>query len=122
MPFPEFLNGRPCAFPIGRIPKARFMRRYSSILDRLETEPTATIPGFGSAPVSCLRLCQIRDVCLRDAGFWDAYATVKADENAKALELLPSVLSDLDEMQDATCRMQAAIRGVFAGNIFDLGI
>jgi hypothetical protein len=33
-----------------------------------------------------------RDACLRQQGFTDVFAAVKAEENAKALDLLPGVL------------------------------
>jgi uncharacterized protein with ATP-grasp and redox domains len=66
-------------------------------------------------------MCYIRDTCLRDAGFWDPYLAIKAAENAKALALLPAVLAELDAVSDDASRFEMAVKGVFAGNIFDLG-
>ena len=42
--------------------------------------------------------CSCRDKCLRDAGFEDPFFDVKSSENAKALELLPTVLRYLPRM------------------------
>jgi uncharacterized protein with ATP-grasp and redox domains len=49
------------------------------------------------------------------------YAAVKADENTKALALLAEVLGELDSVEDPQERFTQAIKGVFAGNVFDLG-
>jgi type II pantothenate kinase len=46
---------------------------------------------------------------------------VKAKENEQALALLPATLAELDAIAAPRARLEAALRGVFAGNIFDLG-
>lgn len=46
---------------------------------------------------------------------------MKADENEKALGLLKEVLDEIDSFSDPVDRFQAAVQGVFAGNVFDLG-
>lgn len=46
---------------------------------------------------------------------------MKADENTKALALLREILDELDSVEDPLERFQAAVKGVFAGNVFDLG-
>lgn len=51
--------------------------RFLSILQRLESDPAADLNGFGSEPTDCLRLCKLRDECLRQAGFHDIYKDVK---------------------------------------------
>jgi hypothetical protein len=56
-----------------------------------------------------------RDACLAAAGFGDVFAAVKAAENAKALALLPGVLAELDAIDGDGARLEAALRGVFAG-------
>ena len=48
------------------------------------------------------------------------YAAVKADENTKALGLLKEILDEMDSLEPSD-RFQAAVQGVFAGNVFDLG-
>jgi damage-control phosphatase, subfamily II, stand-alone protein len=96
-------------------------RRIMHILDAVEADPTAKTPPFGAAPINCLRLCSLRDGCLRNAGFRDPYATIKANENSKAIKLLPAVLKEVDAISDDSKRLDFVIKGVFAGNIFDLG-
>lgn len=69
----------------------------------------------------CYTLCTLRDRMLREQGFDDCYAKVKSEENTKALQLLPQLLQELDSIRDVHTRLATALRGVFAGNIFDLG-
>eukprot|EP00892_Ulva_mutabilis_P004953 jgi/Ulvmu1/282/UM001_0286.1 len=98
-----------------------FADRFAKICDSLDADPSSELPGFGRISINCATMCRLRDTCLRDAGFYDPYATLKADENAKALDLLPGVLAEVDAVTDPLERLHAAIRGVFAGNVFDLG-
>jgi uncharacterized protein with ATP-grasp and redox domains len=69
----------------------------------------------------CCPLPPCRDQCLSSAGFADIFLYVKAKENEQALSLLPDLLAELDSISDPTARLEQALRGVFAGNIFDLG-
>eukprot|EP00877_Chromochloris_zofingiensis_P004282 jgi/Chrzof1/13855/Cz08g15050.t1 len=62
-----------------------------------------------------------RDECLHRAGFHDNFKAVKDHEDQQALDLLPDVLKELDALRDDSQRLQAAIKGAFAGNVFDLG-
>ena len=71
--------------------------------------------------VNCLSLCRVRDECLRLAGFGDIFLSCKVDENEQALALLPSLLTQLDSMGSQSERWEMALRGIFAGNLFDLG-
>eukprot|EP00200_Dunaliella_tertiolecta_P011228 CAMPEP_0202392064 /NCGR_PEP_ID=MMETSP1127-20130417/92173_1 /ASSEMBLY_ACC=CAM_ASM_000462 /TAXON_ID=3047 /ORGANISM="Dunaliella tertiolecta, Strain CCMP1320" /LENGTH=365 /DNA_ID=CAMNT_0048994543 /DNA_START=1275 /DNA_END=2372 /DNA_ORIENTATION=+ len=71
--------------------------------------------------LNCIVLCQIREDCLKRAGFGDIFRKVKQEENAAALAVLPGVLKNLDECSDTSERLELALRGVLAGNIFDLG-
>jgi len=59
-----------------------------------------------------LTLCRLREECLRAAGFEDLFARVKADENAAALALLPSVLRHIDKLKSPAGRMKRALTGV----------
>jgi len=61
-----------------------------------------------------------RDTCLREFGFHDPFALRKEAENHAMLPLLPEVCRQMDAMTGRD-RLQAAVEGVFAGNIFDLG-
>jgi type II pantothenate kinase len=67
-----------------------------------------------------LRICRLRENNLRAHGLADPYAPVKHEQNEAAMKLLPDVLAELDAIDPAD-RLEALIRGVFAGNVFDLG-
>lgn len=56
-----------------------------------------------------------------DLGLPDIFHAVKARENTAALQLLPSLVKELDSLPDPRARWAAALQGVFAGNLFDLG-
>jgi hypothetical protein len=45
----------------------------------------------------------------------------QAAENEAALLLLPELLKEIDESKDKGAQFETVIKGVFAGNIFDLG-
>ncbi len=73
-------------------------------------------------PVTILTLDKWRDDLLRQHGFDDCFAAQKARENAAMLEHLPGVVAGLDALAaDPRRQLQAAIEGVFAGNVFDMG-
>ena len=80
--------------------------------------------GAWEAPwegVNCVEMCRARDGMLRRCGFADCFRDVKATENATALRALPGALAATDGIEDDGERLLALVRGVFAGNIFDLG-
>ncbi len=68
-----------------------------------------------------LEVDYVRDDILRNAGFNDPYYEMKHHDNEAVIALLPAVCRDMDE-HDEPCRLQAAIQGALAGNIFDMGI
>jgi type II pantothenate kinase len=61
-----------------------------------------------------------RDQALRQHGFDDAFIDLKTRENQSMLPLLPAVCAELD-LLSGDAQFRAAIEGVFAGNIFDMG-
>jgi type II pantothenate kinase len=71
--------------------------------------------------VTCISLCRLRDAELRALGLRDVFLRVKAEEDEAALRLLPGVLRGLDAVADPRRRLELAVRGVLAGNVFDLG-
>lgn len=75
----------------------------------------------GSGRVTILTLDEWRDQFLRKHGFTDPFADLKQRENEAALPLLPRVVAELDTHRDALDQVNAVVRGVFAGNIFDMG-
>ena len=91
-----------------------FRWMFGSHLEKLKQEPQV-YGNFG--------LCEIlemREECLRECGFKDAYLMHKKSENDAALKVLPDLLAELDAMDEST-RLLALIEGVLAGNIFDWG-
>jgi len=66
-------------------------------------------------------LLYCREHALRNAGFQDPFLSIKTEENARALQLLPSVCAEIDAEEDSERRWELCIRGVCAANIFDLG-
>ena len=112
-----------------------FKRHLATILSQARAEPESArrcteefytvFDAFAANPsayerVTILTLDQWRDDILRRHGFVDAFAELKARENAAALPLLPRVCGELDELSGPE-QFQAVILGIFAGNIFDMG-
>ncbi|ERN11562.1 hypothetical protein AMTRI_Chr03g44220 [Amborella trichopoda] len=94
----------------------KFAQRYTEILEDLKADPESH-----GGPPDCILLCRIREQILRELGFRDIFKKVKDDENAKALTLFEEVVQLNDAIEDASKRVESLIRGIFAGNIFDLG-
>ncbi|GAB4195158.1 MAG: hypothetical protein Kow00105_09410 [Phycisphaeraceae bacterium] len=87
---------------------------FTAYTNHVEAEPDA----FGRLTI--LSFCEAREKSLRQADIPDPYRLAKTRENEAALKLLPDVLSEIDELEGAE-RIERVMRGVFAGNIFDLG-
>jgi len=81
---------------------------------RLMEEPAA-YGKFGLA-----NLLELREECLREFQFVDAYISIKQRENEASLAVLPDLLMELDTMNEEA-RLLALIEGVLAANIFDWG-
>lgn len=71
-------------------------------------------------PLTILSIDAYRDGALRRAGWPDAYEKVKRCEDNASVRLFPQVVAELDAHAMPE-RIEALIRGVFAGNIFDMG-
>ncbi|XP_022736935.1 pantothenate kinase 2 isoform X4 [Durio zibethinus] len=65
-------------------------------------------------------LLELREECLREFQFLDAYRSIKLRENEASLAVLPDLLLELDRM-DEEARLLTLIEGVLAANIFDWG-
>ncbi|MHB1157458.1 MAG: ARMT1-like domain-containing protein [Phycisphaerales bacterium] len=89
--------------------------QFSRMLDTLRAKADA----FGH--LSILRICELREQCLREHHIADPYSHIKLMENEACLKLLPGVLAELDAMRDPRKLLETLIVGVFAGNVFDLG-
>ncbi|CAK9220477.1 unnamed protein product [Sphagnum troendelagicum] len=95
---------------------AKFAFRYGEILDDIQSNPEKH-----GGPPDCILLCRLRDMCLREVGFYDIYRKIKDDENMKAIKLLEHVIGTADAITDEGERIEHLIKGIFSGNIFDLG-
>ncbi|XP_011001529.1 PREDICTED: pantothenate kinase 2-like [Populus euphratica] len=91
-----------------------FARAFSAHLARLMEEPAA----YGKLGLA--NLLELREECLREFQFVDAYRSIKHRENEASLAVLPDLLVELDSMTEET-RLLTLIEGVLAANIFDWG-
>ncbi|KAJ9140320.1 hypothetical protein P3X46_030980 [Hevea brasiliensis] len=91
-----------------------FARAFSAHLARLMEEPAA----YGKLGLA--NLLELREECLREFHFVDAYRSIKQRENEASLAVLPDLLMELDSMTEET-RLLTLVEGVLAANIFDWG-
>ncbi|KAK6920703.1 Damage-control phosphatase ARMT1-like, metal-binding domain [Dillenia turbinata] len=91
-----------------------FARAFSAHLARLMEEPAA----YGKLGLA--NLLELREECLREFQFVDAYRSIKQRENEASLAVLPDLLMEIDSMSEET-RLLTLIEGVLAANIFDWG-
>ncbi|KAF3599237.1 hypothetical protein F2Q69_00033029, partial [Brassica cretica] len=91
-----------------------FARAFSAHLARLMEEPAA----YGKLGLA--NLLELREECLREFQFVDAYRSIKQRENEASLAVLPDLLEELDSMSEEA-RLLTLIEGVLAANIFDWG-
>eukprot|EP00897_Mesotaenium_endlicherianum_P000944 jgi/Mesen1/10850/ME000093S10365 len=91
-----------------------FARAFRAHLARLREEPAA----YGRLGLA--NLLELREECLREFHFMDAYKSVKLRENEASLAVLPDLLTELDSLEPER-RLLALIEGVLAANIFDWG-
>ncbi|MCC7146371.1 MAG: ATP-dependent RNA helicase HrpA [Phycisphaeraceae bacterium] len=89
-------------------------QEFLAYLQAIEDNPDAV----GRLDINTI--CLARQKALIAAGLSDPYRLAKKKETQAALGLLPGLLSELDRLP-AHARAESVIRGVFAGNIFDLG-
>ncbi|XP_057992510.1 damage-control phosphatase At2g17340-like isoform X3 [Hevea brasiliensis] len=66
-------------------------------------------------------LCRLREQVLRELGFRDIQKSQEDEENAKAISIFEDVVRLNDAIEDGTRRLENLVKGIFAGNIFDLG-
>jgi len=63
---------------------------------------------------------ELREDCLREFSFNDAYRIEKADENSAAMAVWPELIKEIDSL-DREERLRSLVEGILAGNIFDWG-
>jgi len=105
------LGGR---FAVSDAQITQAQQRFTDYLGRIERDPSP----FGRLTI--YQVCIEREKALRDAGIADPYHLAKQRETDGAMKLLPPLLESLDALPEPE-RIETLIRGVFAGNIFDLG-
>ncbi|RDX78762.1 hypothetical protein CR513_40914, partial [Mucuna pruriens] len=93
-----------------------FAQRYARILEDLKKDPASQ-----GGPPDILLLCRLREQVLKEQGFRDIFKKIKDEENAKAILLFENVVRLNDAIEDEGKRLENLVRGIFAGNIFDLG-
>ncbi|MEM9251419.1 MAG: ARMT1-like domain-containing protein [Planctomycetota bacterium] len=97
------------------------IRGFLAWLDRCRVDIASVAAEAGQGGrLTMLDVCYERERRWRAAGFDDPYRLAKYRENESALAILPALLARLDAMP-VVDRLAAITRGVFAGNIFDLG-
>ncbi|CAN1156554.1 Damage-control phosphatase At2g17340 [Linum perenne] len=94
----------------------KFAQRYAEILEDFKKDSESH-----AGPPDCILLCRLREQILRELGFRDIFKKVKDEENAKAISLFKEVTRLNDSIEEGPKRLENLARGIFAGNIFDLG-
>lgn len=89
---------------------------FGETIQALQREP-ASLPG---GKLNVIELCRLRETALREHNLPDPFGHIKDRENTSSFELYPQVVHDL-RLMDGDERWLQLMRGVFAGNIFDLG-
>ncbi|XP_043713470.1 damage-control phosphatase At2g17340-like isoform X5 [Telopea speciosissima] len=93
-----------------------FAQRYTEILEDLKKNPKSH-----GGPLDSIHLCRLREQVLRELGYRDIFKKVKDEENSKAISLFGDVVRLNDAIEDEGQRIENLVRGILAGNIFDLG-
>jgi len=95
---------------------ARASEEFSTWMARLRRDPTA----LDSGRLTGMDLDRLRERVMRENELGDPYRRIKDRENALAVSLYGDLTAQLDAMSDGE-RWPAMVRGIFAGNRFDLG-
>jgi len=89
---------------------------FAGSLARLREDPES----LGDGKLDVISLCKLRDGTLRKHGLNDPFMHIKQRENTAAVEIYKDVIARLGEL-DGRDKWLTLIKGVFAGNVFDLG-
>lgn len=91
-----------------------YRREFQAMIDTLRNTPR----HYGHLDI--VKLDYLRQDLLTQMGFPDAYALVKQQENAAAIDMYPDVIAELDR-QTGYDLIETLFRNVFTGNLFDMG-
>ena len=97
-----------------RIEAAR--AHFRRILKHLKLHPDS-LPG---GKLGVIDVCRLREMVLRGHGLGDPFACLKARENRIALDSYSKTISSYENLSGRE-KWEALARGVFAGNLFDVG-
>ena len=89
-------------------------RQFGEALAGLRDDPSA------DNPLGVVQFCRLREKALRDHGLYDPFRHIKTKANQTAAGQYPHLIRRLTALP-AEQRWEQLIRGIFAGNIFDLG-
>ncbi len=101
-------------------------RQFARQAQRAGQQFAATIESLRSSPqpidgrLGVVELCRLREKALRDYGLKDPFRHVKLRENRVAAGLYGEAVASIAALP-LEQRWDRLVRGVFAGNIFDLG-
>lgn len=91
-----------------------FRGEYDAGMARWREDP------WSDGEMTTVKLCEFRQAMLIRHGWPDPYVRVKARENDKAVALYRNVVDSIDRLGPED-RWEALLRGLWAGNMFDLG-
>lgn len=89
--------------------------QFAEALAALRADPASAGERLG-----VVELCRLREKALRDNGLDDPFRHIKRRENVAAVEIYEDVLRSVSALPSDQ-RWERLIRGVLAGNVFDLG-
>jgi len=92
-------------------------RDFAEAIAALRADPAA---AAADGTLGVIELCRLREKALRAHDLDDPFRHVKQRENRQAADAYPQVVQRLGALPTAE-RWDLLVRGVFAGNIFDLG-
>ncbi len=126
--FQEVLAAAADAYGLGSARQVDLARKqFAAAIAALRAEPKPVRVGPGGAEdcadggrLGVVELCRLREKALRDHGLHDPFRHVKQRENRTAVEYYPAHIKNLTALPRQQ-RWERLFRGVFAGNIFDLG-
>jgi uncharacterized protein with ATP-grasp and redox domains len=92
-------------------------RTFDAVIDTIRTDAEAGRLDR----LDILRLDDARRETLHAHGIVNEFRAAKQRENAAALALLASHLAWIDQAESAEQRLERVVRGMLAGNMFDMG-
>ncbi|KAJ1919676.1 hypothetical protein H4219_001817 [Mycoemilia scoparia] len=108
-------EGRTATCEGGEEKMNQFKLIFCGHLATLRNNPSA----YGELTVRSLM--SLREQCLHEVGIVDMFSAIKKSETESALLALPTLLNEIDSIDDESKRVEKIIQNVLAGNMFDWG-